>query len=467
MRKLAMFFAVVSLLLAAGCATQTAPQPQQQPVEWTTIPATVPGASFSHELATLALRRAAFHHAWRIVNDRFYDPRFNGVDWEAVGKRYLPEVDKLDSDNAFYALISRMAGELKDSHTRVYTAREYKNRLDSVISTYGLRVAEVDGKVAIVQVFPDTDAARAGLRKGMVIETIEGERAIDRLAKLRAESPQDVSPERRTRGIFGRLISGRSDRLSLDVAAVDGASGSARYELKRNEREIPLVVAHETLPGNIGYVTFNRFRPEAAADFARAVASLHGTDGLIIDLRGNPGGSLGSMLSIARNFFPETRHVMTRQLRPVTSSSPEGEGFGSPRSMSDTAPPEMRILATASPYTQPIAVLLDNYSASSSELLATILREQRGAAIIGRPTCGCVVAVRPNGYKLAGGGALYVSESGFVSPYGTRMEGVPMKPDREVALKLADLEAGIDRDIVVAKEMLQSRPSREADAPLN
>lgn len=443
--------ALAALLFAAACTT-TSPLP----IAGSGTAPVAASPKFSYELATQRLREAAFDRAWHVVNDRFYEADFNGVNWEQVRLRYLPQLERVDSDEAFYALLALMVGELKDSHTRIYSAREYRNRLGSVISTYGLRVSEVEGKVAVVHVFPDTDAARAGIRIGMVIDTINGERAVDRLARLRVEAPNDASPERRLRGIFGRLITGRADRLALEI---ESRTGVSRVELTRSDREVPLVVTHQTLPGNIGYIAFNRFRPEAAADFARALSNLRRTDGLVIDLRGNPGGSLGSMLSITRNFFPESRLVMTRRLRAADGASPEREGFIT----SGATPPEMRILGTAYAYTQPIAVLLDNYSASSSELMATILREQRGAGVIGRPTCGCVVAVRPNGYKLPGGGAVYVSESGFVSPFGSRMEGVPMKPDREVALTLADLDAGIDRDLVTAREWLQQRPSKMAE----
>ena len=445
-----------TLVIANGCSTLTSPTPL------TIASSTVSTSTFSYDLATSAQRESAFDRAWHVVNDRFYDPEFNGVNWDAVRLRYRPQLELVDSDDAFYALLSRMASELSDSHTRVYSARQYRNRLDSVISTYGLRVADVDGKVAIVQVFPETDAARAGLRKGMVIDTIDGEKAIERLAKLRAEAPTDATPERRLRTVIGRLLSGRAGTLAIEVENGSGC-GKTRVELKRNDREIPLVVSSETLPGNIGYIAFNRFRPEAAADFGRALGGLRQTDGLIIDLRGNPGGSLGSMLAIARHFFPETRHVMTRKLRSSDRSGPESDGFATAR----MPPPEMKILAASDAYTQPIAILLDTYSASSSELLATILREQRGATIVGRPTCGCVVAVRPNGYRLPGGGAIFVSESGFLSPFGSRMEGVPMTPDRAVAVTLADLDAGVDRDVVVAKEWLRQRPTKDAEAPLH
>ena len=482
--------AMAALLLVTACTSLSPPKVSTGASSSATAidAGRSPATGFSSELATLRQREHAFNLAWHLVNDRFYDASFNGVDWEAVRLRYLPQLERVESDNAFFALLGRMLSELRDSHTRIYNARDYRNRLDSVMSTYGLRVAEVDAQVAIIQVFPDTDARRAGLHIGMVIESINGERALERLARLRSDAPPDASPERRLRGIFGRLIGGRADTLALEIRSDSGNtngstngntngntngstngstngndSGLTRFELRRADRDVPLVVSNKTLEGNIGYIAFNRFRPEGASDFGRALAKLRMTDGLIIDLRGNSGGALGSMLAIAQSFFPESRHVMTRRLRPPTNFGPENDGFGNNRA----APPEMRILATAHAYTQPVAILIDNYTASSSELLATILREQRGAAIIGRASCGCVVAVRPNGYKLAAGGALFVSESGFVSPFGTQMEGVPMQPDRGVTMTLHDLRRGIDRDVVVAQEWLRQQRAAKSSAELH
>jgi hypothetical protein len=71
--------------------------------------------------------------------------------------------------------------------------------------------------------------------------------------------------------------------------------------------------------------------------------------------------------------------------------------------------------------------------------------------------------VRGAGYRLAGGGALYVAETGFVTPQGNRMEGAGMRPDREVTPTLADLSAGIDRELVVAKGWLLEHAHRVAE----
>ena len=421
------------------------------------VPAQRTAPSFSADLEDERTRDAAFEQAWRIVHERFYDPAFNGVDWEAVRLRYRPQLERVRSDAGFYSLLGRMVAELRDSHTRVYTPREYRNRLEFVVPTYGLRVAEVEGEVAVVQVLPDTDAARAGLRSGMIVDSVNGELARERLARLRTEAPVDVSPERRLRNVYGRMIAGRGNEPV--VIEIRGEHENKRFELRRTDREVPLVVTRRVLDGNVGYIAFNRFRPEAATDVARALGTLGDTDGLVLDLRGNPGGTVGAMLSIAQSFFPESRHVLTRQIRGGALASPEGEAWPQSRSGS----PEMRISASSRAYTRPLAILIDGYTASSSELLATVLREQRGAWIVGRPSCGCVVAVRSSGYRLPGGGAIYVAESGFITPQGNRMEGAGMRPDREVVLTLGDLRSDVDRDLVVAREWVRQRSQRIAE----
>ena len=453
------FFSVLAALALAACAVNpsTVTLPSAKP---TALPAaTAAAGGFSADLADRRLRETAFDQAWNLVNDRFYDPALNGVDWEAARLRYLPQLERVQSDAAFYSLLGRMVAELRDSHTRIYNAREYRNRLDSVMFTFGARLAEVEGEVVVVEVLQDTSAASEGVRVGMIVTAINGEDARERLRRIEADAPRDASPERRQRSVYGRLLGGRGDLVTLEVVDARNGSHTRRFELRRSDREMPVVVSRQIIDGNIGLIAFNRFRSDAAAAFGRAMAYVENTDGLIIDLRGNPGGSIGAMLSIAQTFFPESRHVLTRRMRNSAGTLPDGDNWAQMRMPS----PEVRINATTHPYTQPIAVLIDGYSASSSELLATVLREQRNATIVGRPSCGCVVAVRGSGYRLPGGGALYVAESGFVTPQGNRMEGAGIRPDRQVPLKLSDLREGIDRDVLEARAWLARHAHRTAE----
>jgi carboxyl-terminal processing protease len=442
----------LATLLVAGCVGGSlSPVPAPAP----TAQRVVGAEGFSADLATADDRIAAFEYVWHTVSERFYEPSFNGVDWDAVRLRYLPQLERVRSDGGFYNLLGRMVGELRDSHTRIYTAREYRNRLESVLSTVGVRVAEIEGTIAIVEVVPDTPALTAGLKPGMIVSAVNGENARERLQRLTSEAPADASPERRQRNIYSRMLSTRTSALLK--LKVETPSGPREIELSRTEREMPASVSHRILAGNVGFIAFNRFRSETAADFSRALAHLAATDSLIIDLRGNPGGSIGAMLTIAQNFLPDARHVLTRRLR-VAGPVPAAEGPAPVRQSTD-----VRINGNLHAYTRPLALLVDGQTASSSELLATVLREQRDAHIVGRPSCGCVVAVRTSGYRLAGGGALYVAETGFVTPRGNRMEGAGIQPDSPVPLTLADLRDGVDRDLLVAQEALRSASQRFAE----
>src|SRR5262249_2295677 len=87
----------------------------------------------------------------------------------------------------------------------------------------------------------------------------------------------------------------------------------------------------------------------------------------------------------------------------------------------------------------------DGRTGSAAELAAVVLAEQRGAVLVGEPTCGCVVGVRYE-YVLPDGG-LRVAETGFVSARGVRLEGAPTIPAVRVVPSLADLRAG--RDVVL------------------
>jgi carboxyl-terminal processing protease len=108
------------------------------------------------------------------------------------------------------------------------------------------------------------------------------------------------------------------------------------------------------------------------------------------------------------------------------------------------------------PLSQPLAVLVDGRTASSAELTAVTLAEQRDALLVGEPTCGCAVAVRVE-YVLPDGGGLRIAETGFVSARGARMQDAPTTPAVRVAPTLADLRGGLDAALDEARRRLLTR----------
>jgi C-terminal processing protease CtpA/Prc len=103
-------------------------------------------------------------------------------------------------------------------------------------------------------------------------------------------------------------------------------------------------------------------------------------------------------------------------------------------------------------------VLTDRRSGSASELTAVTLLEQRDALLVGESTCGCVVGVSWE-YVLPGGGGVRVSETGFRSAHGRRMEGEPLTPAIYVPPGVAELRAGRDRALEAAERALLQRSS--------
>ena len=91
-------------------------------------------------------RADVFDDVWEIVNQKYYDSAFNGVNWRAVRERYRPQVDRVDSDEDFYGLLRRMVGELHDAHTRFSTPEERRERERLQAVSAGLAIFEVESK---------------------------------------------------------------------------------------------------------------------------------------------------------------------------------------------------------------------------------------------------------------------------------------------------------------------------------
>lgn len=88
-------------------------------------------------------RVEVFEEVWNAINEKYYDPKFNGVDWNAVHERYRPRVDIVKSDEEFYSQLRQMAGELHDAHTRVRSPRQREDRKKQQGVSTGISIREV------------------------------------------------------------------------------------------------------------------------------------------------------------------------------------------------------------------------------------------------------------------------------------------------------------------------------------
>ena len=289
-----------------------------------------------------------------------------------------------------------------DPHSEFLDAAAYDEMRVSTAGSYsgvGIEVAERDGHVVVVTPIDGSPAARAGVRAGDVLLEIDGHR---------------VGPGNLAEAI-GRMRGYAGSRVRLAVGR-KGEPAPLQFELERSEVHVRTVRA-EALPGRYGYVRITHFSDSTPGDFDSALMDLQSANatplrGLVLDLRGNPGGVLESAVSIADEFLD--RGVIVRA---------DGRTAESRFEMDATTGDVLR--------GAPLVVLVDHGSASGSEIVAGALRDHGRATLMGERTFGkgSVQTVMP----LRDGQALKLTTSRYYTPSGASIHERGIEPDVAIA----------------------------------
>jgi carboxyl-terminal processing protease len=201
------------------------------------------------------------------------------------------------------------------------------------------------------------------------------------------------------------------------------------------------------LPSGYGYIKLDLFSGAVAKQFREALARLGNVPGLILDLRGNPGGDFDSVLAIANSFFSEKVSFGRVIARSGRGPSLMLRMLG--------VPSRLEVGASSNQvYAGPVIVLVNEASGSAAEIFAAGMQENRRAAIVGRQTCGCVLG--SVAHPVKGGGEVDISEFGILTASGRKLEGVGVMPDVKVPLTLDDLRHHHDATLTEALAVLNS-----------
>lgn len=380
------------------------------------------------------VRLKIFDQVWETIRDKYYDEHFNGVDWDLQRKKYRPLAEHAESDSEFYSYLKLMVGELRDSHTRIHTPRERESRQNNLETSAGFELFEVEGRSAVVEVSPLSEAARKGIRPGMILAAVNGIDIGKILARARALALPSSSERAEKVSLYRTLLSGPAG-TKLELTLLDEREIQHQITVELMETPEPTRLEWKRFADGTGYIKFNRWEASITDDFRKALERLRDSSRLVIDLRGNAGGSGRDMYAAANLFFTDPvsfgEYIPRKGKRTIVRSFP------------------MRKPA----WSGSIAILLDESSRSSSELFAAILRDHHKAVIAGRQSCGCVLGISSI-KKLKGGGELTVSEIDVLSPGGQRLERTGVVPDIDVPWRLEDLRAGRDAVLDAALDWL-------------
>jgi carboxyl-terminal processing protease len=407
-----------------------------------------PAAASAQDSAVARQRLAILDQVWREIEARYYDPRFNGVDWNAVGHRYRQRLPGVADERQFYALLRSMVGELGDAHTRVLTPAQTRDRRRQQSTSAGVILFEVGGEPVVFDVRPGSPAAEAGLRPGMRVLAVNGV-PINQALSAKLEEVGRSSSTRAAKVLaYLHLVAGApEERLHLTLA---GPSGAPRaVDLPRRVLESKPRFESRMLAGDLLYVKFDRFRGPVAAEFRRVLTTSPGARGLIVDLRSNTGGDGKEGMKLVGPLLDRPTGIVRLATRSGKPPSALGGLVKLPMEFVAGEPGGQL-------YSGPIVILTNAGTASTSEVIAASLQERRRARVVGSQSCGCALGVLKH-RPLKDGGSLAISEVGLVSGLGRRIEGQGVTPDIPVETPLSEFERGADPALQAAILALTTR----------
>ncbi|MBD2329458.1 carboxyl-terminal processing protease CtpA [Alkalinema sp. FACHB-956] len=370
--------------------------------------------AFAGSAQALTEEQRFVNEVWRIIDRAYVDASFNHQNWWAVREKFLKKAPEHREQT--YVLMQEMLGLLGDPFTRIMQPEQYRSLQTSTsgeLTGVGLQISlDTDTqRLKVIAPISGSPAAKAGIQPADAILEIDG------------LSTQGLSLDEaagRMRGNIGSIVS---------LKVQHGNEPIKEYNIVRDRIELnPVIADLRTQPNGqkSGYIRLTQFNANAATEVAQAIKQLErqGASSYILDLRNNPGGLLQAGIEIAKQWIDNGTIVYTVN-RQGTLGSFEAAG---------------KALTQA-----PLVVLVNQGTASASEILAGALQDNGRAIILGEKTFG--KGLIQSLFNLSDGSGLAVTVAKYETPNHRDINKLGITPDRVVPLQaIAPEQLGTDGD---------------------
>lgn len=429
------FVGVVACVLSA-CAS-TRPSADAEPLT-------------DHDRALLV---QSFDQVWNTIRDQHFDPALNGADWDAVRTEFRPKVEAAVTRDDAVAAMNGAISKLGQSHFGVIPLAAYQDmrveRASSAPSSskgdVGLDARVAEREAVIVRVRQDSPADRAGVKAGWTILSVEGKPVRNAIEQIEAQFKDQVKMQ----GLASRIIEDMLDGPvgeTMNLACKDHKGSTRKLSLTIEPfagvpvefGQLPTMYLEydaKRLPSGVGYIRLGIFFDPARVMpwYRDRIAEYADAPGIIIDLRGNPGGigfmavGMGNMLVTAPDQKLGTMTMRTGEVRFVLNPQ-------------------------VGAYTGPVAVLVDELSMSTSEIMAGGLQAIGRARVFGVRSPG--MALPSQIVRLPSGEGFQYATANYTSADGIVLEGHGVVPDQPVPYRPQSLLEGRDEALDAAESWI-------------
>jgi len=446
--------AAAALCASAGCATSATPVSQS------------PAASTARLQPGIAL--ATFDSIWTTVARTYVDTAFVAGRWKTVRESLRPRAAAVTTRAGLAELIGSTLGEIHDSHFYIIPAavaadvRSDDDNAPSGEGTVGASVRIAGDRALVWRVDPGSPAALAGMTPGQTLAQVQDRVARTSIARVLALP--DASRQRALAELDFRLNGALSPSVGDTVRVRFVQAG------KEMERTLVAVPVRGTISkfGNlpplagrvdmqrlssaragastngscVGLIAFNIWLPALAPELQRAVESVADCAGIVLDVRGNPGGIGAMVMGFGGYFVDSAVSLGTMKSREVSLNFVIN-------------PRRLRVKGVdGGPFKGRVAILVDPMTASTSEIFATGMQRIGRARVFGERSAGAALPALM--LALPSGDVFVHAVADFTDPTGRRIEGAGVVPDELVPLTETDLSRNIDAPLEAAVRWIAS-----------